>query len=81
MMVRVDEPRQHDVVAGLDRPAASGDAAASGRHQLNNAVALQHDTAFGAVGQDGKRILDPDRPLVIAHSFTAASLPRIERRL
>jgi hypothetical protein len=34
------------------------------RHQFDDATALQHDAAFGAFGENGEGILDPERQLV-----------------
>src|SRR4029077_5951979 len=60
VVVGVDEPGQHDmarsIVDGVDRR----DGLPAGRHQLDDAGAVDHDAAFGTVGENGERILEPE---------------------
>jgi hypothetical protein len=59
MVMRVDQPGQHHVragIEGLDRGRAQF---AAGRDQFDDAAILHHDAALGAVRQNGQRVLDP----------------------
>ena len=59
VMVGVDQPRKHHVLAGIERFDLRRRGAASGGDQFDDAAALHHDAAVGSVRQDGDRILDP----------------------
>ena len=59
MMVRVDEPRDHDVPAGIEHRGRGGRGAAD-RQQFCDDATLHHHAA-GRVGMDGQRVADPER--------------------
>src|SRR3979490_1744033 len=67
MMVGIDQPRQHHVVARLEERCRCLGLAAP-RHQFDDPAILDHDATFRAVGENGQGILDPDRMLLI-HNF------------
>ena len=67
MMVGVDQPRQHHMVAGLEERRRGRRLAALG-HQFDDPAVLDDDAAFRAVGQNGQRVLDPDR-LCLVHGL------------
>ena len=60
MMMGIDQPRQHHMIAGLEERRRRCGLAAL-RHQFDNPAVLDDDAALGAVGEDGQGILDPDR--------------------
>ena len=69
MMMGVDQARQHDMGAGVIDGGVGGRRLPAARHQFDDLAAADHDAAFGAVGENGKRILDPDR-LRLVHDPT-----------
>jgi hypothetical protein len=72
MMMGVDQARQHDMFAGSEIRDLGRLRHAARRHQLNDTAALHHHAAFGAVGENGERVLDPERlgVLLLAHRFS-----------
>jgi len=61
MMVRVDQPRQHNMrvrVEGLD---LARDGFAAGGDQFGDAPVLHHDAAPCAIGENRERVFDPER--------------------
>jgi hypothetical protein len=69
MMMGVDQAGQHDVGAGVIYGGVGGRRFPAARHQLDDFAAADHNAAFGAVGENRKRILDPDR-LRLVHDPT-----------
>src|SRR5450756_1821702 len=58
MVVGVDQPGQHHMVAGLEERRRRLGLAAPG-YQLDDPAILDDNAALGAVGENGQRILDP----------------------
>ena len=69
MMMGVDQAGQHDVVARVIYGGVGGRRFPAARHQFDDLAAADHNAAFGAVGENRKRILDPDR-LRLVHDPT-----------
>ncbi len=59
MMMRVDEAGEDDVAARVPTRVNRRLRRGAGGHKLGNAAGLDHETAFGALGQNGARGLDP----------------------
>ena len=65
MVVRVDQPGQHDEAARVVSCDAGRCGFAPGRHQFGDASVPHHDATLRAVGQNRQRILQPNgRPVV-----------------
>ena len=61
MMMGVDQPRKHDMRAGVEDGGIVGRRLLAAPNQFDDLAALHDDAALGAVGQDSKGILDPNR--------------------
>ena len=61
MMVGVDQSRQHDMRTGVKDCSVRGGRLGSLGYQFDDLAALDHDAAFGAVGENSEGIPDPDR--------------------
>src|ERR1700754_560262 len=64
VMMGVDQARQHHMVARLEECRRCRRLAAFG-HQFDDPALLDYDPALGAFGEDGQRVLDPDRPCLV----------------
>ena len=59
MMMRVDQPGQHHMRAGIEALDRGRARFTPGPDQFDDAAVLHHDAALGPVRQNGERILDP----------------------
>ena len=72
VVVRVDEARQHDMGGGIEDGGDWLRRFTPARDAFADGGALDDEAAFGAVGENGKRILDPDRCVrVVWHGCSA----------
>ena len=61
MMMGVDQPGHHDVRAGLERDRAWRGGLLARCRPARRCGRRHDDAALGAIGENGERILDPDR--------------------
>ena len=59
MMMRIDETGQNDMLAGVE-DLAWGRRLGSRGHQFGDDPPVDHEAAFGPLGEDGEWILDPE---------------------
>src|SRR5258707_14972670 len=77
-MMVVYQPRQDHMVSRLEERGRCLGLAAL-RHQFDNPAVLNDDAALGAIGEDGQRILDPDRPISV-HNVTFSRRSELQKR-
>ncbi len=68
VVVRVDEARQDDMAAGVERPVDLR-FDSSQRHQFHDASALDDNPPFRSVGENGERGLDPKAHGMVFHTI------------
>ena len=73
MMMGVDQARQHHVLGGVEHPRVRrGRACRPAATSSTMRPSLHDDAALGAVGEDGERVLDPQRRIfVVCHDQLA----------
>ena len=59
VMMRVDEPRRHDMARGVERRIGGGRRQPAARDAFDDFRPLDHDAALGVGCKDGERVLDP----------------------
>jgi len=72
MVMGVDQPGQHDMIARLKERRRIRRLPAP-RHQLHDLAVLDDYATLGAIGEDGQGILDPNRPLWVRHPWPSPS--------
>ena len=59
VMVRVDEPRQHDMARGVERRVGGNRRRLAAPDAFDDLRSFDHNSTLGVRGEDGERVLDP----------------------
>jgi hypothetical protein len=71
MVMSVDQARQHHMLPGL-KGRCRGGGMTTPWNELDDLAVFHDNTAFGILGKDAKRILDPDRAPLVHHPLPSA---------